>query len=107
MIEPFPSWPDVNSPAPRSVVAAGVELKAGDRVRLKPRRGADVFDLVLQGKLATIASIEQDFEGQVHLAVTVDDDPGRDLGQQLQSGHRFFFKLDEIEPIDEPARRRP
>lgn len=76
----------------------GRELRAGDRVRLYPRGGGDAFDLFLQGKLATIASIEQDFEGRAHLAVTVDDDPGCDLGLARQTGHRFFFAPDEIEP---------
>ena len=76
------------------------KLRAGDRVRLRPRGGADAFDLLLQGRTATIASIEQDFEDRVYLAVTVDDDPGRDLGAQRQPGHRFFFSPLEVEPLD-------
>jgi hypothetical protein len=44
-----------------------------------------------------IASIEQDFENRIHLAVTVDDDPGRDLGLTGKPGHRFFFGPDEVE----------
>ena len=35
----------------------------GARVRLRPRAGGDVFDLVLIGKAATVDSIEQDLEG--------------------------------------------
>jgi len=89
-----------------SIVVAGARLTPGDRVRLRPRAGADAFDLFLQGKVATITSLEEDFEGQVHLAVTIDDDPGRDLGEQLQSGHRFFFKADEVEPFDIDAGSR-
>jgi hypothetical protein len=73
------------------------ELRAGDRVRLRPRRRADILDLALDGKAATIASIEQDIEGRLYLAVTVDDDPGNDLGDQRQPGHRFFFHPDEVE----------
>ena len=75
----------------------------GDRVRLAPRKGADLFDLFLHGKTATITSVEEDLEGRCHFAVVLDDDPGRDLGEQLQVGHRFFFKADEIMPLDEPA----
>lgn len=75
-----------------------VELKPGDRVRLKPRPGGDVFDLALAGKLAVIEAIEEDYEGRTHLAVVVDDDPGRDLGILRQPGHRFFFSVDEVEP---------
>jgi hypothetical protein len=75
------------------------ELRQGDRVRLRPRGRADILDLALAGKAATIESIEQDLEGRVYLAVTVDDDPGKDLGQMRQPGHRFFFLADEVEPI--------
>jgi len=35
------------------------------------------------------------------VAVTVDDDPGRDLGERRQPGHRFFFAPDEVEPLDD------
>ena len=64
---------------------------------LRPRGKADIFDLALVGKIATIASIEQDFENKIHLAVTVDEDPGRDFGQTGKPGHRFFFGVDEVE----------
>jgi hypothetical protein len=29
----------------------------------------------------------------------IDDDPGRDMGLLRQSGHRFFYSADEVEPI--------
>ena len=77
----------------------GAEVRAGDRVRLRPARRADILDIALVGKAATVEAIEQDFEGHVYLAVTVDDDPGRDLGNLRQSGHRFFFQPDEVEPL--------
>jgi hypothetical protein len=48
---------------------------------------------------ATIVSIEQDYEDRILVTVTVDDDPGRDLGRQGQIAHRFFFRPDELEPI--------
>jgi hypothetical protein len=69
----------------------------GDRVRLRPSGRADAFDLVLRGRDATIAAVEQDLEGRLHLAVTIDDDPGADLGQKGLPGHRFFFGADEVE----------
>jgi hypothetical protein len=71
----------------------------GDRVRLKPGRCADAFDLVLAGKTAVIESIERDYEERVHLAVVLEDDPGRDLGELRQIGHRFFFSPAEVEPL--------
>ena len=83
-----------------SIACGAVELRPGDQVRLRPRPGADIIDLALAGQTATIQSIEQDYEGRVHLAVVVDDDPGRDLGVLLQPGHRFFFSPDEVEPLN-------
>ncbi len=77
----------------------GVELRAGDRVRLWPQKRADIFDAALAGKVAIIEAIEQDFEDQVHLAVVLEDDPGRDLGLLRQPGHRFFFSPEEVEPV--------
>jgi hypothetical protein len=77
----------------------GVALKKGDRVRLRPRAGRDILDLALVGKIATIEEIEQDYENNIHLAVVVDDDPGRDLGKLRQIGHRFFFSPQEVEPL--------
>ena len=79
---------------------AGVEYRVGDRVRIWPLGDADIFDLALKGKDATIAAIEQDYEDRVHVAVTVDDDPGQDLGREGKPGHRFFFRPEELEPIE-------
>lgn len=79
------------------------ELRAGNRVVLRPRRRADILDLALDGMAATVAAIEQDFEGRIYLAVTVDEDPGRDLGALRQLGHRFFFFPEEIEPLGHEA----
>ncbi len=75
------------------------EIRQGDRVRLRPRRRADILDLALADRTATVASIEQDYDGRVYLAVTVDDDPGKDLGELRQVGHRFFFSPEEVEPL--------
>src|SRR5271168_3233019 len=82
-----------------SVEIQGVQVRRGDRVRLRPRAGGDVFDLALDGKIATIESIEQDYEGNLHVCVVVDDDPGRDIGLMRQPGHRFFFATSEVEPV--------
>ena len=77
------------------------ELRQGDRVRLRPSRRADILDLVLTGKTAVIEAIEQDLEGRIYVAVTVDDDPGKDLGALRQPGHRFFFDPEEVEPLEQ------
>lgn len=77
----------------------GTSVRVGDRIRLRPRQGGDVFDLALAGQIATIEALEQDYEGKVHVCVVLDDDPGRDLGLLRQPGHRFFFDVDEIEVL--------
>ena len=87
-------------PALQSVVVGGVELKKGSRVLLWPRPGGDVMDITLKGKAAFVESIEQDYEDRIHLAVTLEDDPGRDLGGDRILGHRFFFSPEEVEPLD-------
>ena len=83
----------------KTVTVNGVELKAGDRVRICPKRRADVFDIALTGKIAIIEAIEEDVQNEVHLALVLEDDPGRELGMMRQPGHRFFYGLDEIEPV--------
>ena len=75
-------------------------FKKGDRVRLRPRKRADIFDTLLEGKVAIIEAVEQDFENKIHFAVVIEDDPGRDLGEMRQIGHRFFFSPEEVEPLE-------
>ena len=57
---------------------SGVELKAGDRVRIRPKKRADVLDIALAGKIAIIEAVEEDVENEVHFALVLEDDPGRD-----------------------------
>ena len=96
--EPWSAWDNwANRAAPQSIHVNGIDLRAGDRVRLRPGRRADIFDTALAGRTAIIAGIEQDFEDRIQVAVVVEDDPGRDLGEMRQTGHRFFFSPEEIE----------
>jgi hydrogenase maturation protease len=92
-------WEELERPGPDSVTVDGAELKPGSRVRLHPNPGGDIWDLALTGRAAVVEAIEQDLEGQVTLAVVVEDDPGRDLGFARQPGHRFFFTPAELEPL--------
>ena len=87
-------------PALQSVVVRGVELAKGSRILLWPRAGGDIMDLALKGKVAFVEGIEQDYEDRIYIAVTLEDDPGRDLGEGRYLGHRFFFSPEEIEPLD-------
>jgi hydrogenase maturation protease len=93
-------WRLLEDKAPAgSLSIAGVEVKPGDRVRLRPGKRGDVMDIALAGKTAMIESIEQDYEGKFHVCVVADDDPGRDIGIMRQPGHRFFFDPEEVEPL--------
>lgn len=98
-------WEELERPGPDAVVVEGVELRRGSRVRLAPRcGGGDVFDLALEGRSAVIDAIEEDIDGNLQLAVTVEDDPGRDLGAARQPGHRFFFSTEEVVPLSGAAK---
>jgi len=94
-------WEELERPAPDAVLVDGVALRARSRVRLRPRAGGDIMDLALAGRIAMIEGIDQDTDGKVSLAVVVLDDPGRDLGERRQPGHRFFFAPEEVEPLGE------
>jgi hydrogenase maturation protease len=74
-------------------------LSVGSHVRIAPKAGGDVMDMALAGKEAVVASIERDFEGRAHVAVTLVDDPGADLGAAGFPGHRFFFSPQELQPL--------
>jgi hypothetical protein len=102
-VHPFGAWDPFaeqeTKTAPESVRVFGVDLRVGDRVRIWPQKQADIIDMALKGKVAVIEAIEQDFEDQVHFAVVLDDDPGREFGMMRQPGHRFFYSPEEVEPL--------
>lgn len=85
--------------AQRTAGAETAPLRPGARVRLHPHGHADILDLALQDEPATIKSIEQDVEGRIYYVVTLDADPGRDLGNDGKPGHQFFFRQQELEPL--------
>jgi hydrogenase maturation protease len=106
VIDPFGG--EMSAAPPRTVTSAGVEIGRGSRVVLRPRAGGDVFGAAMAGMVATVEAIHQDLDGKVHLAVTLEDDPGRELGEDRRPGHRFFFAPDEVEPMagaPPPAKR--
>ena len=71
-------------------------------MRLHPKVRADAFDMMLEGRMARVEMIHQDFENRMYLVVTLDDDPGREQwDERVLPGHRFFFFTDEVEPLKE------
>ena len=92
MIAARPPWDELERRGPDAVSVRGVAGRAGSLVRLAPRRtGSDIFEVALAGRTAVVHEVLQDLEGRIQLAVTVTDDPGRDLGAIRRPGHRFFL----------------
>ena len=93
------AWRDLERPGPERATVGGVAVSPGSRVMLCPKAGRDIWDLALTGRTAVVEGIDASLEGEVQLAVVLEDDPGRALGEARQIGHRFFFRLDEVEPL--------
>jgi len=90
-----------NPPSKIEIVTInGIELRKGDRVRIQPKARADALDIAIAGRIALIESIETDVDDKTHLALVLEDDPGRDLGLQRMPAHRFFYTTDEVEPLE-------
>ena len=83
-------WTDI-------VVVDGVEVATGSRVRLRPSRRADAHDMFLRDMIATVAGVFHDVDDELHVAVTVDDDPATEA--MLAHGRYLYFHPDEIEPL--------
>ncbi|MET1001077.1 MAG: hypothetical protein ABWZ15_04640 [Acidimicrobiia bacterium] len=80
------------------VVRVGtVDVRTGTRVRLRPSRRADAHDLFLAGMDATVAGVFHDVDGELHVAVTLDDDPATE--ELAWQGRYLYFHPEEIEPL--------
>jgi hypothetical protein len=90
------------SPETDHIVIQGVRVARGSRVRMRPgARRADAQDLFLTGRSALVEAVLHDVDGNVHLAVTPEDDPAADL--QRSHGRFLYFAPDEVEPIGVPT----
>lgn len=96
-------WQQLQQAPAETVTVAGVTLRTGSRVLLRPRPNGDLIDRALAGTVAIVDAIEQDVDGAFRLAVTLEDDPARGLGPGRQIGHRFFFSPNEVEPLPDTA----
>ncbi|MCX4510950.1 hypothetical protein OHA27_11640 [Streptomyces sp. NBC_01619] len=80
------------------VVVGGVPVGAGSRVVLRPGlRHSDAQDLFLHGRAALVEAVLHDVDGGVHIAVTVEGDPGADI--RREQGRFLYFQPDEVEPL--------
>lgn len=85
-----------------SVSIGGSEVRRGSRVLLRPgTRRADAYDMFLAGRTATVSAVLHDVDGGIHLAVTIDDDPGAEL--MTAHGRYLYFAPDEVEPLHHQA----
>jgi hypothetical protein len=88
--------PDPTTGEPDATVD-GVRFVRGGRVVLRPGAGADLHARMLDGRSATIERILVDYDGKVHLGVTVDDDPGQELLRE--TGRYLYFFAWEVEAL--------
>jgi hypothetical protein len=87
--------PADDNPGEARAVVDGVTFEPGARVILRPGTDRDPFDRMLDGRSATLERIYIDYDDRVHLAVTVDDDPGQDL--MRETGRYLFFFPHEVQ----------
>lgn len=105
VIQPDMPWWDPASddradPMTDRIVVDGRSVGAGSRVLLRPGpRRTDAQDLFLHGRNAQVEAVLHDVDGGVHLAVTVEDDPGADI--RREQGRFLYFQPDEIAPLED------
>ncbi len=92
-----PGLPDPTA-GEREASADGVRFVRGTKVVLRPGADADLHARMLDGHHATIERIFTDYDGKVHLGVTIDDDPGQDL--MRETGRFLYFFAPEVEVIE-------
>jgi hypothetical protein len=82
-------------PGEQQTEVSGTPLRRGGKVVLRPGTDGDVYDRILDGRIATVERIYRGYDDRVYLGVTVDDDPGQDLLRE--TGRYLFFFGDEVE----------
>ncbi|MDJ0385073.1 hypothetical protein [Streptomyces sp. G-G2] len=94
-----PAHTDHADPARDRIDVDGVSVGAGSRVLLRPGpRRTDAQDLFLHGRAALVEAVLHDVDGGVHLAVTVEGDPGADI--RREQGRFLYFQPDEVTPLE-------
>ena len=82
-------------PETDSVLVGGVPVAKGATVVLRPNGRADAQDLFLTGRPALVEAVLHDVDGDVHLAVSLLDDPGSEF--QAAHGRYRYFRPEEVE----------
>ncbi|MER6516905.1 hypothetical protein ABT246_08540 [Streptomyces sp. NPDC001553] len=95
-----PAHADPVDHAREPVLVDGVPVDVGSRVLLRPGlRRTDAQDVFLHGRSARVEAVLHDVDGGVHLAVTVEGDPGADI--RREQGRFLYFQPDEVTALDE------
>ncbi|WP_028936738.1 hypothetical protein [Pseudonocardia spinosispora] len=81
-----------------SVLVDATPVSRGTHVRLRPSGNADAQDLFLDGKEALVEAVLNDIDGQVHLAVSLLDDPASEF--QAAHGRFRYFGPHEVQVIE-------
>jgi hypothetical protein len=84
-------------PGEERATVDGVTFERGATLLLRPGVERDPYDRMLDGRHATLERIYIDYDDRVHLAVTVDDDPGQEL--MRETGRYLFFFPHEVQPL--------
>jgi hypothetical protein len=76
----------------------GRTFRRGGAVVIRPGPEADIQARMLDGRRATIERIFTDYDGKVHLGLTIDDDPGQEL--MRETGRYLYFFAPELEVVE-------
>jgi hypothetical protein len=86
-----------DAPGEKEAAIGDAVVRRGDKVRLRPGSDGDVYDKMLDGRLATVHRMYVDYDERLHIGVTVDDDPMQEIFSE--SGRFLFFFSDEVEVV--------
>jgi hypothetical protein len=74
----------------------GVVFRRGGQVTVRPGTGADLHARMLEGRTVTVERIYRDYDGKVHLGVSVDQ-PGQEI--MRETGRFMWFFPPEVEVV--------
>jgi hypothetical protein len=82
--------------AVRSLRVGRGSVARGSRVRIRlGKRRTDAQDMFVDGRVATVEDVREDFEGNGWVAVIVEDDPAAEMHRWF--GRHLWFHTDELE----------
>ncbi len=80
------------------VMVGDHRVAKGSRVLLHPNGRSDAQDLFLVGRPALVEAVLNDVDGDVHLAVSLTDDPASEF--QASHGRFRYFRPDEVQVLE-------